>query len=138
VLKLFLTPQLQQGTEMADILFQQGEAPLYYQCMVMCFLVPTSPTSLLARSGIIGCPSRSPDLTPIGFHFWSYVNDKIVVSSLSKSLRILQGGIYEAAMSVDEDVLWRREGIHMGSLPSPLEATWRTYEQKLKRWAIVV
>jgi hypothetical protein len=43
MLELFLTPQMQLDTEVADILFQQDGAPPHYHCRTTHFYDATVP-----------------------------------------------------------------------------------------------
>jgi hypothetical protein len=83
IFELFLIPQLQQNTEVADILSQQYSAPPHYHCRDTSFLDTTFPNKWVGW--VIGWPPRSPNLTPLGFHFWGYVKNKVYVPPLSRS-----------------------------------------------------
>jgi hypothetical protein len=105
MLELFLLPQLQQGSELADILFPQGGVPPHYHCRVACFLDDIFPNKWVGRGGPIGWPPRSPDLTSLHFHFLGYVKDQVYVPPLAQFSRKMRDRIRDAVKSVDEDIL---------------------------------
>jgi hypothetical protein len=108
-LELLLTPQLQQNTEVADILFQQSGAPPHYHCRDTSFLDATFTNKWVGKGGPVGWPPRSPDLTPLDFNFFDYVKDKVYVPLLPQSLRKSRDRIRDKVMIVDE-VMLRMQG----------------------------
>jgi hypothetical protein len=106
-LELFRIPQLQQDTEVAEILFQQDALHRITTAGSHLSLMPHSPTSELAEVELSS--GRHGHLTPHHLIFISgaYVKDKIYVPSLQQSLRELRDRIRDAEISVDEDMLRR-------------------------------
>jgi hypothetical protein len=48
-----------------------------------------------------------PDLTPLDFCVWGYIEDKVFVSPLPASLEELQAWITEAVVAIDADMIHR-------------------------------
>ena len=62
--------------------------------------------------GTISWPPRSPDLTPLDFSLWGYVNDKVYVPPLPASLEALWAQTTEAVATIDMDMThWNWEEI---------------------------
>jgi hypothetical protein len=101
MMELFVIPKMQRDTEVTDILFQHNGASPRYHCRV------TSTNKWVGPGGTTGWPPRSPDLTPLDFHFWGYVKDNVYVPLLPQCSRELRDRIRDAVISINEDMLRR-------------------------------
>jgi hypothetical protein len=140
MLVLFLISQLQQDTEVADILFQEDGALTHYHCRVTSFLDATFPNKWDGWGVPIRWLPQLPDLTPLGFHFCGYIKDRVYVPPLLQSLRELRDRIHDAAKSVFGVLhgIWGKIAFRWICVAWPIEATSSIYEQKLGYWATVV
>jgi hypothetical protein len=100
MLEPFAVPQ----TDDDNVIFQQDGAPARYANIVTEFLDETFPRYWIGRGGWKQWPPRSPDLTPLDFYFWGYVQ-KIVYSVRIHDIQHWKQRIREAAASVTPDVL---------------------------------
>jgi len=73
--ELYLAPQLEEFHPW--IIFQQDGAPPHWGSHVRRFLDATVPNRWNGRDGPTPWPPRSPDITPLDFFLWGYVNDKV-------------------------------------------------------------
>lgn len=60
-----------------QVLYQNDGAPAHYAAQVRAFLDTTFPNRVIGRGSTIPMPPRSPDLTPMDFHVWGLVKDKV-------------------------------------------------------------
>ncbi|GBM00972.1 hypothetical protein AVEN_55492-1 [Araneus ventricosus] len=65
---------------------------------------PMDTTALLANNEK-RVKIRSPDLTPCDFFLWGYVNDKVYVPPMPKTLQALQERIIAAVTDIDGNML---------------------------------
>jgi len=56
------------------IIFQQDGAPPHWGSHVCRFLDASFPNRWIGRDGLTAWPPRSPDITPLDFFLWGYVN----------------------------------------------------------------
>ena len=61
----------------------------------------------IGRGGTIAWPPRSPELTPLEFTVWGYVNGKVLVAALPASLEELRARITEAVLTTNVDMILR-------------------------------
>ncbi|GBN98961.1 hypothetical protein AVEN_89437-1 [Araneus ventricosus] len=66
MLQLYAVPQIPE-----DIIFQQDGAPPHYGNIE--FLDTTFPQRWIVRGAVMAWPPRSPDITPLDFYLWGYV-----------------------------------------------------------------
>jgi len=69
---LYIAPQLEEFQSW--IIFQQDGAPPHRGSHVRWFLDATFPNRWNGRDGPTPWPPRSPDITPLDFFLWGYVN----------------------------------------------------------------
>jgi hypothetical protein len=69
MVEMFLILQLQQETEVADIVLQQDGTLPHYHCMVTSLLDDTFSNMWVCQGGPVGWPPWSHDLTSFDFHF---------------------------------------------------------------------
>jgi hypothetical protein len=80
MLETHLMLQLQKDID-RDFIFQQDGVPQYFDCGNTSYLSRTV-AARIGRGGTITWPPRSPDLTPLDFSVWRYVEDKVFVPAL--------------------------------------------------------
>jgi hypothetical protein len=105
MLENYLMPKLQQDMERYFI-FQQDMAPPHFHDEVTSYLNRTV-VAWIGRGGTIAWPSRSPDLTSLGFSVWGYVKDKVFVPPPPASLEKLWARITAAVATIDVDTIHR-------------------------------
>jgi hypothetical protein len=104
MLEHYAVPQLS-----CDAWFQQDGAPPHFGNIVRQFLNERFLNKWIGRGGFLSWPPRSPDLTPLDFFLWDYVNN-IVYQEKIADLRTLRHRITEAVATVTEVTLvntWR-------------------------------
>jgi len=72
MLENFAVPQIPPG-----FIFQQDGAPPHFHRDVTTFLDETFPPRWVGRGGPTAWPPRSPDLTPLDFFAWEFINPSV-------------------------------------------------------------
>jgi hypothetical protein len=70
----FLIPQLDEDDQKGRIHFQHYGSPPHYLGEVHEYLSTRFPGRWFGRAAPIAWPSRPPDLTPLDFILWGFVN----------------------------------------------------------------
>jgi hypothetical protein len=110
MLEHFAVPQIPPG-----FIFQQDGAPPHFHRDVTTFLDETLPGRCVGRGGPTAWPPRSPDLTPLDFIAWGFIED-VVYGSKVRVLADVRQRIIEAAELVT---------------PHMLTSTWQELEYRL-------
>jgi hypothetical protein len=87
-------------------IFQQDGATPHFHCEAIFYLNCTV-VAWIGRGGSIAWPPRSPDLTPLDFSVWGYVEDKVFVPPLPVRLKQLRARITEAVATKNTDMFHR-------------------------------
>jgi len=94
--------QLRTRANFTELYFQQDGATPHYALLVWNYLDNIFPLYWIRRRGSIDWPPRSPDLTPIGFLFWSVVKNK-VHERKPQTVDEMKEFITDAFMDTDSD-----------------------------------
>jgi hypothetical protein len=113
MLLLYLLPKLVD--HQPNVVFQQDDAPPHWAHIFREFLVMHFPGLWVGRDGPISWSPRSPDITPLDFLLWGYVNEIVYKTTLT---------------SLDELKLRIVAAIETVTQPK-LENTWMAIENSL-------
>ncbi|GBM40713.1 hypothetical protein AVEN_241762-1 [Araneus ventricosus] len=84
----------------------QDGAPPHYGNIVRELLDTTFPQWWIGRGAVMAWPPRSPEITPLDFCLWGYVN-QLVYSERTNGINHLKQRIADVIHSVTPDVLTR-------------------------------
>ena len=82
----------------------QDGAPPHFSCFVTDVLNERFPDGWIGRGGPIPWPPRSPDLSPLYFFLWGYINN-IVYAEKIRNIQHLQDRITSAIETVTRDMI---------------------------------
>jgi len=105
MLQEFLIPQLDEDDKEGRIHFQQDGAPPHYLGEVREYLNTRFPGRWIGRATPIAWLPRSPDLTPLDFFLWGFVNDRVFVPVLPANVVELRTRITAAVAKVTPEIL---------------------------------
>ncbi|GFT11948.1 uncharacterized protein NPIL_602731 [Nephila pilipes] len=101
LLQQSVIPSIREDFEQENFYFQQDGAPPHYHRDVRSFLDGILPNRWIGRRGNVEYSPPSPDLTPLDFFLWGYLNDKVYAQKpstviqygqpLNMNVRISQG-----------------------------------------------
>jgi hypothetical protein len=111
----WLWPQMTEDIPQDLIQFQDG-VPLHYHWKLQQFLDDNLPGYWVGHAGSIPWPARSPNLNPLDFLFWGYVNEHVYILPLPKTVTKLQECISETMASLNANMLC---------------GTWQQFEHRL-------
>jgi hypothetical protein len=74
MLQQFFITQLDENDQEGHIHFQQDGAPLHYLGEVYEYPNTCFPDRWIGRTAPIAWPPHSPDLTPVAFFLWEFIN----------------------------------------------------------------
>ena len=112
----YVAPQLIDSQP--TIIFQQDGAPPHGVLRVHQLLNETFSDRWIERDGPISWPPGSPDITPLDFFLWGYVND-IVYRTKVRDITDLKQRISNAIATIDEAMLqrtWQKIEYHLDVL----------------------
>lgn len=102
MINIFLAPQL-KAQKLVNMWFQQDGATCHTAKATMAILKSLFPGRLISKSGEIGWPPRSPDLTAPDFFLWGYLKD-IVYCNKPRTLMDLKQYIQSAILDISPDL----------------------------------
>ena len=87
--------------------FQHGGAPSHYTRLVMQHLKDTFPNRWIGRGSTINWPPRSPDLTPLHFCLWGWMNSEVCRRKVATRDELLHRIMNVARINERQDALRR-------------------------------
>ena len=88
-----------------ETFFQHDGAPPHYGLLVRQWLNDMFPERWIGRSGPIGWPARSPDLTPLDFYLWGFLKSKVFLAPKPDTIDQLCARITEVCQTITADIL---------------------------------
>jgi hypothetical protein len=102
MLREWLMTQLQG---IPDLIYQQDGAPPHFHNEVRSYLDERLRNRWIRRGGPMEWPPRSPDLIPMGFFLWSFVEDNAYITPLPTTLHELKTRVAKACANVGQEIL---------------------------------
>ena len=99
MLENFLRPRLEEFDNSEDFWFQQDGATAHTARRSLGILREKFPSRFISLRGDIGCPARSPDLTPCYFFLWGYLKAE-VYKHRPQTLKTLKDAIREEVAAI--------------------------------------
>ena len=104
MLQEFAMPRLQEQFGDAEFYFQQDGAPPHFHRDVRAYLDENMQNRWTGRRGRVEFPPRSPDLTPMDFFLWGFLNVK-VYSRKPETIAEMRVAIEDECAQVPEEML---------------------------------
>jgi hypothetical protein len=99
-----ILPSVMSADDTFPSYFQQDGAPPHYGLGVHTYLDEQFPGRRIGRRGPTEWPTRSPDLSPMGFYLWGHLK---VYSEKIRDVRHLEQRILAVCEEITPDILIR-------------------------------
>lgn len=93
--------------EVRDVWFQHDGCPAHNSREVHTFLLDTFGGRIIANSGPVRWPARSPDLTPLDFYLWGYLKNELYEFDPPGSREILEQRVRDVLSSINRNTIDR-------------------------------
>ena len=108
MLKEQVMPAIQLFPRIPELIFMQDKAPPHWAKSVRNFLNEVFPMRWMGRgSPNHPWPPRSPDLTPMDFFYWGYLNSRVYGVSAFANLNTLRQKIVQECDEIPQDLIRR-------------------------------
>lgn len=94
------------GIDVNTMWFHQDGAPAHNSNIVMNHLNVTFPGKVISTNGDLRWPARSPDLTPMDFYLWGYLQNEIYKEPI-EDMADLYNKIYATIAAINRNTLLR-------------------------------